>query len=115
LLSLDRIKSAITVSLAAVKRRSGPDSKDIKAEEVLKQEAANADLINSKAESIRSDTRLRRFIVYFLCCLIALVCFVIILQTLGVLNLVSGIPAVAAPGGALTVLIGALIWMLRRS
>jgi hypothetical protein len=112
LLTLDRIKAAINASLAAVVVRSRPDSKDLKADAVLNQEAASADLVQSRADSVRADTWLRRIIVYFLCVLIALVVLVTILQILR--NQTLSFSTSVAPGGILTALVGGLVWMLRR-
>jgi hypothetical protein len=118
LFSLDRIRSAIQQSLAGVASRSVPDKLDLKADAVLKQEAANADLLHSQAASIRTDTGLRRFIVYLIGCLVAIVVvYFLVITSLQILGIIKELPLMSAffaPGGVLAALVAALVWMLRR-
>ena len=117
--SLDRIIAAVQASLISVTGRSKPDAKDIKADAVLTQEAANADLTNSRAEGTRIDTRLRILIVYILggsvALLVVLLIVFITLQMEGFLKDMSLVAVFSAAGGIITILVGGLVWMLKRA
>jgi hypothetical protein len=118
LFSLEHIKSAIRSSLGAIISHHLPDNLDAKAKSVLDQEKSNADLVQSRSDSIKEDTKLRKLIVYFLGFMVVVVVtyFLAItsLKIFGIVAEVSWMSGIVAPGGILTVLVGGLVWMLKR-